>query len=168
MHKLTLRVMLLLLIQGIAMGMLLGDKSGLSDENAVIVSDILGQEDALGTMDFKVAGNKDGITTFQLDIKCEGLTLQTMERALDQAKAGRLHILGEMAKVISSLLKLNPNERPNTIELLQNPSVHKYYKGEIDIAAEAEEDDFLLKTLKVNHANLRSIKQILPKANYEG
>jgi NIMA (never in mitosis gene a)-related kinase 1/4/5 len=74
----------------------------------------------------------------------------------------------DLAKVISSLLKLNPNERPNTIELLQNPLVHKYYKGEIDIAAEAEEDDFLLKTLKVNHANLRSIKQILPKANYEG
>ena len=116
MHKLTLRVTLLLLIQGIAMGMLLGDKSGLSDENAVIVSDILGQEDALGTMDFKVAGNKEGITTFQLDIKCEGLTLQTMERALDQAKAGRLHILGEMEKVLDKPRSELPATVPKVIK----------------------------------------------------
>ena len=80
--------------------MLLGDKHGVSDENAVIVSDILGTEDALGTMDFKVAGNKDGITTFQLDIKCEGLTLDIMKKALEQAKEGRLHILGEMEKAL--------------------------------------------------------------------
>ena len=103
-------------IQGIAMGMLLGDKSGLSDENAVIVSDILGQEDALGTMDFKVAGNKEGITTFQLDIKCEGLTLQTMERALDQAKAGRLHILGEMEKVLDKPRSELPATVPKVIK----------------------------------------------------
>lgn len=80
--------------------MLLGDKGGVSDENAVIVSDILGTEDALGTMDFKVAGNREGITTFQLDIKCEGLTLETMEMALEQARNGRLHILGEMEKAL--------------------------------------------------------------------
>jgi polyribonucleotide nucleotidyltransferase len=88
-------------IAGVAMGMLLGDKEGVSDENAVILSDILGTEDALGTMDFKVAGDKEGITTFQLDIKCEGLTLETMERALAQAKEGRLHILSEMEKVLA-------------------------------------------------------------------
>eukprot|EP00571_Detonula_confervacea_P000482 CAMPEP_0172314684 /NCGR_PEP_ID=MMETSP1058-20130122/23127_1 /TAXON_ID=83371 /ORGANISM="Detonula confervacea, Strain CCMP 353" /LENGTH=949 /DNA_ID=CAMNT_0013028615 /DNA_START=29 /DNA_END=2875 /DNA_ORIENTATION=- len=88
-------------IAGIAMGMLLGDNDSVSDENAVIVSDILGTEDALGTMDFKVAGDKDGITTFQLDIKCEGLTLETMATALNQAKAGRLHILGEMEKALA-------------------------------------------------------------------
>ena len=88
-------------VAGIAMGMLLGDKSDVSDDNAVIVSDILGTEDALGTMDFKVAGDKEGITTFQLDIKCEGLTLETMARALDQAKEGRLHILGEMEKALA-------------------------------------------------------------------
>jgi len=87
-------------IAGIAMGMLLGDKGGVSDENAVILSDILGTEDALGTMDFKVAGNTAGITTFQLDIKCEGLTLETMANALEQAREGRLHILGEMSKVL--------------------------------------------------------------------
>jgi polyribonucleotide nucleotidyltransferase len=83
-------------IAGIAMGMLLGDKKSVSDENAIIVSDILGTEDALGTMDFKIAGDREGITTFQLDIKCEGLSLQTMERALEQARVGRLHILDAM------------------------------------------------------------------------
>jgi len=88
-------------IAGVAMGMLLGDKDGVSDENAIILTDILGTEDALGTMDFKVAGDKDGITTFQLDIKCEGLTLETMERALEQARVGRLHLLSEMEKTLA-------------------------------------------------------------------
>lgn len=89
-------------VAGIAMGLLLGDKGAVSDENAVILSDILGTEDALGTMDFKVAGNREGISTFQLDIKCEGLTIETMERALEQAKRGRLHILDEMEKAIGA------------------------------------------------------------------
>lgn len=89
-------------VAGIAMGLLIGDKGGVSDENAVILSDILGTEDALGTMDFKVAGDRNGITTFQLDIKCEGLTLETMERALDQARIGRLHLLDEMEKVLAA------------------------------------------------------------------
>lgn len=87
-------------IAGIAMGMLLGDKGRVSDDNAVILSDILGTEDALGTMDFKVAGDREGITTFQLDIKCEGLTVDTMERALAQAKDGRAHLLDEMDKIL--------------------------------------------------------------------
>mmetsp|Transcript_27784 Transcript_27784/g.39241 ORF Transcript_27784/g.39241 Transcript_27784/m.39241 type:complete len:333 (+) Transcript_27784:1362-2360(+) len=98
-------------VAGIAMGMLLGDKGSVSDDNAVILSDILGTEDALGTMDFKVAGDRDGITTFQLDIKCEGLTLETMEKALQQAKEGRLHLLDEMDKVLS---KPRP-ELPSTV-----------------------------------------------------
>ena len=89
-------------IAGIAMGMLLDETSSVSDENAVIVSDILGTEDALGTMDFKVAGDRKGITTFQLDIKCEGLSIDTMGRALQQAKEGRLHILDKMDEVLSA------------------------------------------------------------------
>jgi polyribonucleotide nucleotidyltransferase len=88
-------------VAGIAMGMLLDDTHTVSDENAVIVSDILGTEDGLGTMDFKVAGNREGISTFQLDIKCEGLTIETMERALQQAKQGRLQILDNMEAVLS-------------------------------------------------------------------
>lgn len=108
-------------IAGIAMGMLLGDKGGVSDENAVIVSDILGTEDALGTMDFKVAGNKEGITTFQLDIKCEGLTLETMKKALDQAKEGRLHILGEMEKALKEPRAELPASVPKMIKVTISP-----------------------------------------------
>mmetsp|Transcript_17681 Transcript_17681/g.27718 ORF Transcript_17681/g.27718 Transcript_17681/m.27718 type:complete len:879 (+) Transcript_17681:47-2683(+) len=104
-------------IAGIAMGMLLGDKGAVSDENAVIVSDITGTEDGLGTMDFKVAGNKEGITTFQLDIKCEGLTLDTMEKALEQAKAGRMHILGEMEKALGEARGELPSTVPKVIKL---------------------------------------------------
>lgn len=73
------------------MGLILGEKA---EDSPVILTDILGLEDALGTMDFKVAGDATGITTFQLDIKSEGLTLATLESALMQAKRGRLHILG--------------------------------------------------------------------------
>ena len=103
-------------IAGIAMGMLL--KDGKTDDgDAVIVSDILGTEDALGTMDFKVAGNKEGITTFQLDIKCEGLTLKTMKRALDQAKVGRLHILSEMEKALAGPRSELPATVPKVIKI---------------------------------------------------
>ena len=89
-------------VAGIAMGMLLGEKDVVSDDNAVILSDISGTEDALGTMDFKVAGDREGITTFQLDIKCEGLTISTMKKALEQAKEGRLYILNKMEAVINA------------------------------------------------------------------
>jgi len=99
-------------VAGIAMGMLLGDKHSVSDENAIIVSDILGVEDALGTMDFKVAGDRSGISTFQLDIKCEGLSHDTMARALEQARQGRLHILDEMEKVIPAVREELPSLVP--------------------------------------------------------
>jgi len=89
-------------VAGIAMGMLLDDTHSVSDDDAVIVSDILGTEDGLGTMDFKVAGDKTGITTFQLDIKCEGLTIETMSRALQQAKEGRIHILDKMFSAVQT------------------------------------------------------------------
>lgn len=99
-------------VAGIAMGMLLDDKGGVSDKDAVILSDILGTEDALGTMDFKVAGDRNGITTFQLDIKCEGLSLETMERALEQARQGRIHILDNMDKVLSKGREVLPDNVP--------------------------------------------------------
>lgn len=107
--------------------MLLGDKHGVSDENAVIVSDILGTEDALGTMDFKVAGNKEGITTFQLDIKCEGLTLDIMKKALEQAKEGRLHILGEMEKA----LKEPRSELPATVPKMLTMKIEEESIGKV-------------------------------------
>jgi len=67
-----------------------------------ILTDILGTEDHLGDMDFKVAGTKDGITSIQMDIKIEGLDLSIMREALDQAREGRLHILGEMNKALAA------------------------------------------------------------------
>jgi len=83
-------------VAGIAMGLI---KEG--DEFRVL-SDILGDEDHLGDMDFKVAGTKNGITSLQMDIKITGITFEIMEQALKQAKDGRIHILAEMNKVISS------------------------------------------------------------------
>ncbi|MGH8005139.1 MAG: S1 RNA-binding domain-containing protein, partial [Limisphaerales bacterium] len=82
-------------VAGIAMGLI---KEG---EKVVILSDILGVEDHLGDMDFKVTGTRQGITAFQMDLKTAGITLDIMGKALEQAKAGRLHILEIMEKTIS-------------------------------------------------------------------
>ena len=82
-------------VSGIAMGLI---KEG---DDFAVLSDILGDEDHLGDMDFKVAGTKDGITSLQMDIKITGITFEIMEQALKQAKEGRVHILGEMNKVLS-------------------------------------------------------------------
>ncbi len=81
-------------VAGIAMGLI---KEG---EDFSVLSDILGDEDHLGDMDFKVAGTKDGITSLQMDIKITGITFEIMEQALNQAKDGRIHILGEMNKAL--------------------------------------------------------------------
>ncbi|MFM5893042.1 MAG: polyribonucleotide nucleotidyltransferase [Novosphingobium sp.] len=83
-------------VSGIAMGLILeGDKF-------TVLSDILGDEDHLGDMDFKVAGTSEGITTMQMDIKVAGITREIFEAALHQAKAGRAHILGEMTKALGT------------------------------------------------------------------
>ena len=82
-------------VAGIAMGLIL------ESDGYAVLSDILGDEDHLGDMDFKVAGTADGVTTLQLDIKIGGLTRDIMREALAQAHAGRLHILGEMAKCMT-------------------------------------------------------------------
>lgn len=83
-------------VAGIAMGLV---KEG---ESFVVLSDILGDEDHLGDMDFKVAGSRDGITALQMDIKIEGITREIMQVALNQAKGARLHILGVMEQAIST------------------------------------------------------------------
>ncbi len=83
-------------VAGVAMGLVLED-----DGSYAVLTDILGDEDHLGDMDFKVAGTENGITSLQMDIKVAGITPEIMEKALAQAKEGRLHILGEMAKSIS-------------------------------------------------------------------
>ena len=86
-------------VAGIAMGLVK------EPDNFIVLTDIMGDEDHLGDMDFKVAGTKDSITALQMDIKCKGVTLDIMKTALEQAKVGRLHILGEMAKAISESRK---------------------------------------------------------------
>ena len=83
-------------VAGIAMGLV---KEG---DKFVVLSDILGDEDHLGDMDFKVAGTSEGISALQMDIKIEGITEEIMKQALEQAKGGRLHILGEMAKALTT------------------------------------------------------------------
>jgi polyribonucleotide nucleotidyltransferase len=83
-------------VSGIAMGLIL------EDDGFAVLSDILGDEDHLGDMDFKVAGTEDGITSLQMDIKIAGITEAIMKQALEQANAGRKHILGEMAKAMEA------------------------------------------------------------------
>ncbi|KRG85550.1 polynucleotide phosphorylase/polyadenylase [Stenotrophomonas daejeonensis] len=83
-------------VAGIAMGLV---KEG---DKFVVLSDILGDEDHLGDMDFKVAGTSEGVSALQMDIKIEGITEEIMKQALQQARAGRLHILGEMAKALTA------------------------------------------------------------------
>ena len=84
-------------VSGIAMGMISDESTG----NYAILSDILGDEDHLGDMDFKVTGTMDGITACQMDIKVNGLSYEVLGEALEQARKGRLHILGEMMKTLS-------------------------------------------------------------------
>jgi len=83
-------------VAGVAMGLI---KEG---DRFAVLTDILGDEDHLGDMDFKVAGTSEGVTALQMDIKIDGITREIMEQALDQAKRGRMHILAEMDKVISA------------------------------------------------------------------
>ena len=85
-------------VSGIAMGLITDKQSG----KYAVLSDILGDEDHLGDMDFKVCGTTEGITACQMDIKVDGLSFEILKEALEQAKRGRLHILGEIAKTISS------------------------------------------------------------------
>ncbi|PRY15536.1 polyribonucleotide nucleotidyltransferase [Pontibacter ummariensis] len=94
-------------VSGIAMGLITDAETG----KWAVLSDILGDEDHLGDMDFKVAGTKDGITACQMDIKVRGLSYEILSQALQQANAGRLHILNEMAKTIEVP---NPDYKPHT------------------------------------------------------
>ena len=102
-------------VAGVAMGLI---KEG---DKFAVLTDILGDEDHLGDMDFKVAGTQDGITALQMDIKIDGITKEIMEVALDQAKEGRLHILGEMIKVIDKPREEMSEFAPRYITFKINP-----------------------------------------------
>ena len=103
-------------VAGIAMGLI---KEG---DSFVVLSDIMGDEDHLGDMDFKVAGSVDGITALQMDIKIEGITAEIMKTALEQAKQGRLHILGEMNKALSTTRNEMSDFAPRIITFKIDPS----------------------------------------------
>lgn len=98
-------------VSGIAMGLITDDKG-----KYAILSDILGDEDHLGDMDFKVTGTKDGITACQMDLKVDGLPYEVMAEALEQAKQGRLHILGEMTKTIA---ESRPDYKPHAPRIVK-------------------------------------------------
>jgi polyribonucleotide nucleotidyltransferase len=102
-------------VAGVAMGLVL------DGSRYKVITDILGDEDHLGDMDFKVAGTKEGITALQMDIKVEGITPEIMKVALAQAKDGRLHILGEMNKVLSTTREKMSDYAPSIITLKIDP-----------------------------------------------
>ncbi len=108
-------------VSGIAMGMIA------EGNDVAVLSDILGDEDALGDMDFKVTGTEKGITACQMDIKIDGLPYETLEKALIQAKAGRIHILNEMAK---SLSQANDDLKPHAPRI-EEIKIDKSYIGAV-------------------------------------
>lgn len=102
-------------VAGIAMGLI---KEG---DEIVILSDILGDEDHLGDMDFKVTGSADGITALQMDIKIDGVSREIMTQALEQAKAGRLHILGKMHETLTQPRAEISQYAPKAVSIQINP-----------------------------------------------
>ncbi|NBC21154.1 MAG: polyribonucleotide nucleotidyltransferase [Alphaproteobacteria bacterium] len=101
-------------VSGIAMGLIK------EDDGVAVLSDILGDEDHLGDMDFKVAGTEAGVTSLQMDIKIAGITREIMQTALDQAKGGRMHILDEMAKALNTSRESLSEHAPQ-MEMIQVP-----------------------------------------------
>jgi polyribonucleotide nucleotidyltransferase len=102
-------------VAGVAMGLVL------EGERFSVLTDILGDEDHLGDMDFKVAGTSSGVTALQMDIKVEGITPEIMKVALDQAQTGRLHILAEMNRVISTSRTTMSEWAPSIITIKIDP-----------------------------------------------
>jgi len=113
------------MVAGVAMGLVLDDSTG--ELRSEVLTDILGSEDALGDMDFKVAGDEEGITAFQMDIKVEGITLEIMRSALKAAHAGRTHILGEMRKCSPAPRNAMSDFTPRIVKMQVNPK----YNGEL-------------------------------------
>jgi polyribonucleotide nucleotidyltransferase len=103
-------------VAGIAMGLIL------EGDDYAVLSDIMGDEDHLGDMDFKVAGTRDGITALQMDIKIDGITAEIMKVALDQAKAGRMHILDKMHEALPEARKGMSDFAPRIISFRIDPS----------------------------------------------
>ncbi len=152
-------------VAGIAMGLI---KEG---DKFAVLSDILGDEDHLGDMDFKVAGTQYGITALQMDIKITGITKEIMAAALDQAKAGRMHILGLMNEVISTPNAMSPYA-PRIFTLKINPEKIKEVIGkggavirsiteECDVSIDLEDDG----TVKIFAAEKRKADMAIARIN---
>ncbi len=158
-------------VAGIAMGLI---KEG--DEFAVL-SDIVGDEDHLGDMDFKVAGSAQGITALQMDIKIDGITSEIMSTALQQAKAGRLHILDEMNKALSSTREEMSDYAPRIITFKIDPSKIREVigKGGATIRGITEQtganidltDDGVVKVSSVDRAAGEAAKKIIEEITAE-
>jgi len=143
-------------VAGVAMGLI---KEG---DKFAVLTDILGDEDHLGDMDFKVAGTADGVNALQMDIKIDGITREIMEIALQQAKAGRLHILEEMNKVISAHRREMSEHAPRIISFKIDPDKIRDVigKGGVTIRSITEEtgatidvtDDGMVKIFSVDRA----------------
>ncbi|MDD6181538.1 MAG: polyribonucleotide nucleotidyltransferase [Desulfovibrionaceae bacterium] len=110
-------------VAGVAMGLI---KEG---DKFIVLTDILGDEDALGDMDFKIAGTADGVTAVQMDIKITGLTTEIMGRAMQQAHEARQHILGEMAKVLAGPRSQLSKYAPQHAEIFVNPDIIRLIIG---------------------------------------
>ncbi len=143
-------------VAGIAMGLIK------EDNRYAVITDILGDEDHLGDMDFKVAGTTDGVTALQMDIKIEGITREIMEQALEQAREGRLHILSRMNAAISTPREEMSEYAPRIITIRINPEKIRDVigKGGVTIRAITEEtgasiditDDGIVKIASVDFA----------------
>ncbi len=150
-------------VAGVAMGLIK------EPENHVVLTDILGDEDHLGDMDFKVAGTADGVSALQMDIKIDGITKEIMSSALAQARDARLHILGEMARVISEPRAEMSDWAPSIITLKIDPEKIRDVigKGGAVIRAITEEtgatvdidNDGTVKIASVNAAEGRAAKE---------
>ncbi|MGR8931689.1 MAG: polyribonucleotide nucleotidyltransferase [Gammaproteobacteria bacterium] len=158
-------------VAGIAMGLI---KEG--DQFAVL-SDILGDEDHLGDMDFKVAGSENGVTALQMDIKIDGITPEIMKVALEQAKQGRLHILGEMNKALSASREQMSDYAPRIITFKIDPAKIREVigKGGVTIRAITEQtgasvdltDDGVVNIASVDKAAGEEAKRMIEEITAE-
>ena len=158
-------------VAGIAMGLI---KEG---DDFAVLSDIMGDEDHLGDMDFKVAGSEDGITALQMDIKIDGITAEIMKSALAQAKEGRLFILGEMNKALSETREEMSDYAPRIITFKIDPSKIREVigKGGATIRGITEEtgasvdltDDGIVKIASVDKAAGEEAKRIIEEITAE-
>jgi polyribonucleotide nucleotidyltransferase len=158
-------------VAGIAMGLI---KEG---DSFAVLSDIMGDEDHLGDMDFKVAGSEQGITALQMDIKIDGITAEIMQVALEQAKQGRLHILGEMNKALSSTREEMSDFAPRIITFKIDPSKIREVigKGGATIRGITEQtgasvdltDDGIVKIASVDKAAGEEAKRLIEEITEE-